>query len=185
MAAISLVLASCGGSGDTEPEGVASIEDLSTDTTATAAANGGDGLAIDEEKMLQFSTCMRDQGIDFPDPVVDSDGNVGFNLMAMRDLADADQDEMDAAFQSCFQYLEGVNLGFERIFDAEFQDDVVVFAGCMRDNGIDMPDPNFSGIMDGESLFPGWEPELDDPDFEAAFDVCQDLLPGIPGIANG
>jgi len=185
MTAISLVLASCGGSGDTEPEGVASIEDLSTETTATAAASDGDGLAIDEEKVLEFSACMREQGIDFPDPVVDSGGNVGFDLMAMRDLADVDEDEMNTAFESCFGYLEGVNFGFERIFDAEFQDDVVVFAGCMRDNGIDMPDPNFSGIMDGEQLFPGWEPELDDPDFEAAFEVCQDLLPGIPGLATG
>jgi hypothetical protein len=78
-----------------------------------------------------------------------------------------------------------VSFGFERVFEADFQDDVVVFAGCMRENGIDMPDPDFAGILEGRQLFPGWQPELDDPDFEAAFEACEDLLPGIPGIANG
>jgi len=183
-ATVALVIAACGGDDDTS-DGVASIDELSTETTSTAAPSGEDELAIDEESVLQFSSCMRDEGIDFPDPTVDSDGNVGFDLMAMGELADVDEDEMEAAFEACFQYLEGVDFGFERIFDTEFQDQVVVFAGCMRDNGVDMPDPDFSGIMDGEPLFPGWEPELDDPDFETAFEACEDVLPGIPGIAGG
>lgn len=183
-AVLALTAAACGGD-DSGSDGVASIEDLSTDTTSTTVATATDDeLSIDEDQLLEFTSCMRDEGIDFPDPIVDADGNVGFDLMSMRDMATVDEDEMQAAFDSCFQYLEGVNFGFERIFDAEFQDQVVVFAGCMRENGIDMPDPNFSRIMEGEPLFPGWEPELDDPDFEAAFEACEDLLPGIPGIAN-
>ena len=181
-AVLALVVAACGGGG--ESEGVASIADLSQVTTSTAAPLADD-LVIDEEKVLAFAACMRDGGIDFPDPVVDSDGNVGFDLMAMRDLAEVDEEEINAAFEPCVFHLEGVNFGFERVFDAEFQDEVVVFAACMRDNGIDMPDPDFSGIMEGRPLFPGWEPELDDPDFEVAFEACEDLLPGIPGIAGG
>jgi len=185
MMTLVVVAGACGG-GDDKTEGVASIDDLSGETTSTAvAAATDDELSIDEDKLLEFTSCMRDAGIDFPDPIVDSDGNVGFDLMAMRDMADVPEDEMQAAFDNCFQHLEGVNFGFERVFDAEFQDQVVVFAGCMRENGIDMPDPDFSGIMEGEPLFPGWEPDLDDPDFEAAFDACEDMLPGIPGIAGG
>lgn len=183
IALLVLVAAACGGGDDEASDGIASLEDLATETTA-AQGDSTDDPAIDEEKVLQFSACMRDSGIDFPDPVVDAEGNVGFDLMGMRDLADVDEDEIQAAFDGCFQYLEGVNFGFERVFDVDFQDQVVVFAGCMRENGIDMPDPDFSGIMEGEQLFPGWEPELDDPDFETAFDACEDLLPGIPGIAG-
>ncbi|MCP3975388.1 MAG: hypothetical protein GY720_12965 [bacterium] len=184
IAAVVLVAAGCGG--DDADDGVASIEDLSDTTTSTLAApTAGDELVLDEEKVLAFSACMRDGGIEFPDPVVDSDGNVGFDLLAMRDLGEIDEAELQAAFEPCVEYLEGVNFGFERVFDTDFQDEVVVFAGCMRENGIDMPDPDFSGIMEGSPLFPGWEPEIDDPDFEAAFEACEELLPGIPGIAGG
>ena len=184
IAVLALVAAGCGGD-DTADDGVASIEDLSGATTTTVASQPNDTeLALDEEKVLAFAACMRDGGVDFPDPVVDSDGNVGFDLLAMRDLGEVDEAEMEAAFESCFQHLEGVNFGFERVFETDFQDEVVVFAGCMRENGIDMPDPDFSGIMEGSPIFPGWEPELDDPDFEAAFAACEDLLPGIPGISG-
>jgi len=184
IAAFALALSACGG--DDDGDGVASIDDLSDETTSTtAAATSEDELVIDEEKVLAFAACMRDGGIDFPDPVVDADGNVGFDLTAMRDLADVDEDTINAAFEPCAYHLEGVNFGFEQVFDAEFQDDVLVFAGCMRENGIDMPDPDFTGIMEGRSPFGDWQPDMDDPDFEGALEACEDLLPGIPGIANG
>jgi len=185
IAALVVAAGACGG--DEEGDGVASIEDLSDVTTSTMAdpVATEDELVIDEEKVLAFASCMRDGGIDFPDPVVDAEGNVGFDLMAMRDLADVDEDEINAAFEPCAHHLEGVNFGFEQVFDAEFQDEVLVFAGCMRDNGIDMPDPDFSGIMEGRPLFGNWQPDMEDPDFEAAFEACEELLPGIPGIAGG
>ena len=103
----------------------------------------------------------------------------------MSGLAEVDEAELQATFELCAQYLEGVNFGFERVFETEFQDQVVVFAGCMRENGVNMPDPDFSGILEGRSLFPGWEPEPNDPDFEAALESCEDQLPGIPGLAGG
>ena len=53
----------------------------------------------------------------------------------------------------------------------------------MRDNGFDMPDPDFANLTTTGRLYP--EFDLDDPDFESAFEACQDSLPGIPGIAGG
>ncbi len=179
-----LGLPACGG-GDGGGSGVASIEDLAEVTSTSAAAAPSEAGPSDEEKVLEFAACMRNGGIDFPDPVVDADGNVGFDLAAMGGLADIDEAELEAAFEPCVPYLEGVNFGFERVFEAEFQDQVVEFAGCMRENDIDMPDPDFAGILEGRPLFPGWEPDLTDPDFEAALETCEDKLPGIPGIAGG
>jgi hypothetical protein len=177
-----LLAASCGGGNDSN-RGVASIDDLSTETTATTASpSAGDDPATDEEKVLEFAACMREQGIDFPDPVVDSDGNVGFDLTMLQKLVDVDRDELEKAFEPCAPFLEGVDFGFDRIFDAEFQDDLVAFSECMRANGFDIPDPDFTGLAEGKPLYP--QLNLDDPDFEAAFDACRDTLPGIPGIAN-
>ena len=176
-----VALTACGG--DDDSLGVASIDDVA-DTTPPAVAGEDPSAGGDEAAVIQFAECMRRGGIDFPDPIVDAEGDVGFDLLALRDLADVDQDDLEAAFEDCFEYLEGVSFGFEQVFEAEFQDAVLEFSVCMRANGFDMPDPDFSALLSGGPLYPV-EPDIDDPDFEAAFDECQDTLPGIPGIAGG
>lgn len=182
--ALVLIVVACGG--DESDDRVASIDDVVTSTASSSPTTQPPAEAeSDEEAVLEFASCMRDRNIDFPDPIVDSEGNVGFDFDSLGDLTQMDQDELETAFEACVPLLASVSFGFERIFETDFQDDVVVFAGCMRENGIDMPDPDFAGILEGRQLFPGWEPELDDPDFEAAFEACEDLLPGIPGIAGG
>ena len=42
--------------------------------------------------------------------------------------------------------LEGVTLGRQQRDLTEFQDTFLEFASCMRDNGYDMPDPDFSNF---------------------------------------
>lgn len=180
-----VVLAACGGGDGAAGDGVASIDDLATTSVApgpaeeSAAAGGGDEAAV-----LEFAGCMRSGGIDFPDPELDSDGNVGFDLEALRDLAEVDEEELESAFEECIGLLEGVSFGFEQIFEAEFQDAILEFAVCMRANGFDMPDPDFSQLTTTGQIF-GEQLDINDPDFEAAFELCQDTLPGIPGIAEG
>lgn len=183
LVVLAVVGAACGGDAEAD-RGVASIEDLSTVTTSTVGeAPASDELVMDEEAVLAFAACMREGGIDFPDPVVDSDGNVGFDLVAMRALTDVDETELEAAFESCVALLAGVSFGFERIFETEFQDDLVAFSVCMRENGFDMPDPDFSALTSSGRLYPN-DIDPDDPDFETAFEACQDALPGIPGISS-
>ncbi|MCP4966285.1 MAG: hypothetical protein GY926_13765 [bacterium] len=175
---LTLIAAACGG--DDSSDAVASLEGVAT-TTSTAPVE--DELDDDEAAVLEFAACMRDGGIDFPDPVVDSNGNVGFDLLALRDLADVDQTEIEAAFEPCAPFLQGVNFGFDRVFETEFQDELVEFSACMRANGFDMPDPDFSALTGTGQLYP--EFDLDDPDFETAFEACEESLPGIPGISGG
>ena len=176
---LTLIATACGGD-DEGGDAVASLEDVATTTSAAPADDELDG---DEAAVLEFAACMRDGGIDFPDPVVDSNGNVGFDLFALRDLADVDQAEIEAAFEPCAPLLQGVNFGFDRVFETEFQDELVAFSACMRDNGFDMPDPDFSALTGTGQLYP--EFDLEDPDFESAFEACEESLPGIPGISGG
>jgi len=172
-----LLVSGCSGGDDA---GVASME--GSTTTDGGAAQQPDTFELDEEAVLGFAACMREEGIDFPDPVVDRDGNVGFDLLTLRKVGQVDEDALTAAFENCSSHLEGVEFGFEQLFNAEFQDQLVAFSGCMRDHGFDMPDPDFSDLGESGRLYPPFD--VNDPDFDVAFDACRDALPGIPGIAN-
>ena len=192
---LGLVAAACGGDAD-GGLGVASLE--------TGGADVGDAIVTDEEisseadqeqAMLNFAACMRDNGVDIDDPVVDADGNVQFG--AFRTAVPADEFDpaaMDAAFAECQENLEGISLGrgggdFDR---TELEDTMVEYAACMRENGFDMPDPDFSGFgpgLGGESDRSTGGPfggiDFNDPDFIAAQETCQELLSGFRGPGQG
>jgi hypothetical protein len=186
LVALVLILAACGGS-DADDE-VATLED----TTETTQAPVGEQETDAEESLLEFAQCMRDNGVpDFPDPQLDSSGNIRpFGGAGGPGQLDADQDTLEAAFEACSEIVEGlIQDAFRMIDQTEFQDNFLEFAECMRENGIDMPDPDFSqgfGPGLGRGLFGDIDP--DDPAFQDAAEECSsvfegsfDLRPGSPG----
>ena len=130
-----------------------------------AAATGQPDQST-RQAMADFAECMRKEGIDFPDP-----GQGGFRLKG-------DPDEIGAAEEACKELREKIEppeLSDEQ--EAEFKDAALAHARCMREEGIDFPDPEFSGdggarINLGKS---GIDP--DDADFKAAQEKCEDELP--------
>jgi hypothetical protein len=123
----------------------------------------------DEEKAQEFVDCMRDNGIDLPDP--EPDGNGGFDF----GMADAGVDRTSPAFreaiQACRDKLPGG--GDLNLDDPEVQAQMQEFAQCMRDNGVDVPDPEPGGGFGGSlgDLDPS------SPAVKAALEACQDKLP--------
>ncbi len=184
LAVLVLVAAACGGDGDASG-GVASLESGNTTTEPPdEAAVGVAGEADQEQAMLDFAACMRDNGVDIEDPTVDAEGNVQFGgFRGAVQQGDFDREAIDAALVECEQYLEGIALGrgggdFDR---TELEDTMVEYAGCMRENGYDMPDPDFSSFGPGAGGEPGQggpfgSIDFDDPDFVAAQTECQDIL---------
>jgi len=161
---IALVLTACGGGTDTAE--VASIGDTA-DATATDTAEA----LSDEEAMIEFAACMRDQDMDFPDPSVDANGNPRFEF---EDPESIDQDAMFEAGEQCRDLIEGVVLNLLDFDTAEFDDTFLEYAGCMREQGIDdIPDSIdlTSIIQDGDLPF---DPE--DPAFIAADEQCRDIF---------
>src|SRR5207253_2334340 len=65
----------CSGSGPDSNNGVASIKTASDKTTDTNQANKGKNKTSPEGAMLAFARCMREHGIDMPDP--DTSGGGG------------------------------------------------------------------------------------------------------------
>ena len=164
IAVIALSLAACGGGDDAAD--VASIDDtadaLSTDTTE--ALN-------DEEALIEFAACMRDQGMDFPDPSVDANGLPRFDF---EDPETIDQDAMFEAGEECRYLIEGVVLNLLDFDTAEFDDTFLEYAACMREQGFeDIPDSlDLTSVIEGGGL--PFDPE--DPAFIAADEQCRDIF---------
>ena len=176
IVAFALLVAACGGS---DSEGVASLN--ATETT-TAQDVSVDAAVSDEDALLEFSACLRENGIeDFEDPTINADGVPEFNLRSLG--GEHDREEMQAAFEACQDDLEGIAFGPGSIDLTEMEDTLVEFSACMRDNGYDMPDPDLSnfgsggtgGGGEGGGLF-GGELDRNDPDFISAMGECQYLF---------
>lgn len=194
LTAVAVVAAACGESAD---EGVATLSGADAVVLEAETAAAG----ADEDALLAFAACMRDNGVpDFEDPAVNADGSVDFGRGGGEGaFDDVDRDVMEGAFGACQGDLDGVAFGpGGGDFDmTEMEDTMVEFASCMRNNGYDMDDPDLSnfgpgGNGAGESgeeggLFGGFNE--DDPKYQVAFDVCQDILagfePGGAGVAGG
>ena len=125
LVAASLAFAACG-SGDPE-----------------ATAGSGDQQAKFREAGLKFARCMREHGVDMPDPKAGPGGGI---MLRGPDIGPEDKSKMDAAQKACQKYLESVRppeLSKEQ--EQKFKDRALKFAQCMREHGIDMPDPQFEG----------------------------------------
>jgi hypothetical protein len=185
LATIALVLAACGGSDD---GGVATLEDTPSDDGLQQTVEDAAGAADDEQALLSFAACMRDNGVEaFPDPVLNADGSVEFTGSGQDPFAGVDNDTAEAAVNACIGELEGVAFapGGSDFDLNEIQDALVEFAACMRDNGIDFDDPDLgNAFADGEVANPFGELDLSDPDVVAAIEECQDVFTGF-GLGFG
>ena len=173
---LALVAAACSDSGDSSE--IASLEADSANTSDDDSAADVDQVAQSEAAMLAFTQCLRDQGIDVDDPTMDADGNMQLppiNIEVPDVVADPDElpdmSEFEDMIAPCEEHLEGVVSTFSSADTTEIEDMLLAYAECMRDNGVDIPDPDFSsggGVIDLGAI--GGE------DFEAAEAACSPLL---------
>lgn len=184
LAAFALVLAACGTSADGE---VATLEDTVTTAPQSSADQQDDDA---EEALLEFARCMRDNGIpEFPDPELDQNGNLQLFGGGGPGQLGADRSTIEAGFDECGDLIEGlISQAFRDIDQSEFQDNFLEFAVCMRDQGIDMADPDFSGGFGpgeggGRGLFGDIDPQ--DPAFQEAAEECQGIFEGGFGQRGG
>lgn len=192
-AVVVLMTAACGGSG-----GAGGIASLESDPGAGTATSAATGTTVDtEQAMLDFAQCMRDQGIDMADPVPNEDGHYSLRQVfgggTDRQSGSASREATRAAREACAPYLEGVTQQFARPDATEMQDLMVEYAACMRENGVDMPDPDFAsegsgGQGPGSRLgFNTGDYDRSDPTFQAADEACREIFGGsnLPGFLGG
>ena len=143
---------------------------------------GGDSAATREQKnrdaQLAYARCMRENGIDMPDP---SPNQRGIQLSVPKGTSPDKVDEADKACQKHLEAVKGPDLSPEQ--EKKFQEAALAQARCMREHGIDMPDPTFDdkgratirikGNSGGKSA-----PGPEDPKFQKAMEACRKEAPG-------
>jgi hypothetical protein len=120
--------------------------------------------------MLKYAQCMRDHGVDMPDP----DPNGGLSIQ----IGAGDKAKFGAAQEACKSMLP--NGGVPPTPSAEDLEKARQFAQCMRDHGVTDfpdPDPNAGGIRINGDANSDLNP--DNPTFKAAQEACNSLMPGI------
>ena len=193
IATMAVLVAAC--SSDDASQ-VASISDAAIIDSAAddAASDAEPSSASDEEAILAFSACMRDNGLDdFEDPEIGADGEIVFGFRQLAQAGEVDRETVRAAMDACREHLEGLSFGPGTIDRSEIEDELYEFAACMRDNGYDMPDPDVSGIGTpgeggGQGDGPFGEIDPEDAEFQAALEACQDVFEGgvrLPGAGGG
>jgi hypothetical protein len=173
LLAVALAVAGCGGGGG-KSEGVASLGGGKPTSTTSSG-----GSSDPRQGALAWARCMRQHGIDMPDPRFDAAGRMAQQLPRG---VDPDTPRFKAANQACKQYLP--NGGEPGKVDPQAHQKMLAFARCMRQHGMNIPDPQPDGGIDVDGA-KGVDP--DDPRFQAAEQACQRYLPEGDGgrVASG
>jgi hypothetical protein len=171
LAGLSLLGVGCGGS---SPSGVAHV----ASTTAGTSASGSPGAAGKGDPAA-YSACMRKHGVaNFPDP--DSRGGIKITFSRTADGKTTGVDTNSPQFAKAQQACHGLLPNGGRPSAAAQQKEVqqaLKFAQCMRSHGVPkFPDPEVSGGGIKQTIGPSVNPGS--PQFQAAQQACQKLVPG-------
>ena len=156
-----LIFSSCT-IGSEESQGVVTIES----TTATTIV---DEEITFEEGVLDFAQCMREEGINFPDPTFDIDGNPQFDNLEIEN-----EEEFESAFENCEDILRNAlpeQFDLDPEVEAALVDASLEFSQCMRDQGIDFPDPKPGEF--GFFAFRDADIDFSSEAVQEAFEICQ------------
>ena len=157
-AALLLVLAgttACGSG----PDGGAGVATAGGRTAPTASASPSQDP---RDAAVAFAKCLREHGVQVADP--DDRGTVTLGG------DEADERALRAAHEACKDKAPAVGLGPSGGLDAAAQERMLKFARCMREHGVDMPDPGADG---GVRMEIGRDVDPEDEEFRAAQQACR------------
>lgn len=156
-----LIFSACTIGGE-ESQGVVTIEST-TETTIV------DEEITFEEGVLDFAQCMREEGINFPDPTFDIDGNPQFDNLEIEN-----EEEFENAFENCEDILRNAlpeQFDLDPEVEAALVDASLEFSQCMREQGIDFPDPKPGEF--GFFAFRDADIDFTSEAVQNAFEICQ------------
>jgi hypothetical protein len=141
-----------------------------------SSSAGGSGAAAgsEEEAALEFTECLRAHGVEVEDP---KPGQKNIELPGMGDLTSK------KALAACNGKLGTAGQELSSGEQEDFKEGALALAQCLREQGIDMGDPEFLGPGKFHLDIAGIDTES--PAFKAAQEVCAGKLPELSGISVG
>jgi hypothetical protein len=171
---LSLLASACGGSSGAK---VAQVGTTSSAKGSGSSSGSGSG------DPRAYSACMRGHGVpNFPDP--DSKGRIeitsGKSASGQPTGVDVNSPQFKRAQKACQKLLPNGGRP-SAAQQAKEQQAALKFAQCMRSHGV----PNFPDPKAGGALTVGKKTGVDPntPQFKAAAQTCQKLVPGSPIVA--
>jgi hypothetical protein len=171
----------CGGGSNSK------VASLGKSNSSSSQGSTGDAKKSFQDALLEFSKCMRQHGVDLPDPTFDDTGAGGVAMVGgdPSKMPSPDSAVYKAAQTACQPILDAVEKTFgpqSAEEQAKMRDRALAFAKCMRSKGVDVPDPTFDdnggmkieahgGPPDGSSSG-DVQTATPDPKFEEAAKVC-------------
>ncbi|WP_330289940.1 hypothetical protein [Streptomyces sp. NBC_00576] len=149
---MAFALTGCGGDDSGSKVPTAASGGATTASGSSAGDGSGDDVATYVAAQGKYVKCLRDNGIDAPDP--DAKGNIDFgggdNLRALKK-----DPKFKTASVACAEYLtavpESVEKGNQPALTAAQIKVKQEYATCMQKNGAaDFPDPGADGLGQGE-----------------------------------
>jgi hypothetical protein len=134
---------------------------------------------------LKFAACMRQHGVDVPDPqrgsgggIVMKSGGPGKGGPSEKGLLGPDNPKFKAAEKQCGKYIvAGGGRAPSPAQQAKANDAFIGYARCMRGKGINFPDPQISA--NGVKMMLGKGVRPDSPKFKAADKACHPMLSAV------
>ncbi|MGR7001834.1 hypothetical protein ACU686_33680 [Yinghuangia aomiensis] len=162
--ALLLVLSACSSGGsDDGKDGVASLGDQGKGSSVPPKAAAGE-----KGDMVKYAGCMREHGIDMPDP--NADGSMAAMAMPAAGGADsAEMKKMEDASNACRTWLPNGGEVSEKDKAAQRENDLKL-AKRLREHGMDVPDP-----QPGQNGLTIAQDASDPNKSDAAFKAC---MPG-------
>ncbi len=107
--------------------------------TSTTAGKVSSSVLTFDEWQIAFAKCLREQGVDAPDPSA-SGGGVSLG-------GGGDEAAMNTAAKTCSDKLGQVPAPPGGKSQEESKKEVLQVAKCLRENGFDVPDPGTNQAM--------------------------------------
>ncbi|MGR4884638.1 hypothetical protein ACIPUC_35240 [Streptomyces sp. LARHCF249] len=104
---------------------------------SASGGGSGSGSGTDADNAVKMRQCLREHGIDAPDP------KPGQDPRGMTVGGGADPEKMQEAMKACG--MGGPGSGKEPT--QEEKDKELAWIRCMRENGVQLKDPEYSGGM--------------------------------------
>ncbi|CAB4702499.1 MAG: hypothetical protein F2934_00350 [Actinobacteria bacterium] len=137
---LALALSACGGAAAS----TAKVASLSSGPAGTDATASTEPLS-DQASIVKFASCLRDEGLDVPDPKFDANGNLDGRIFERGGAIDPRSDNVRAAIETCRGLVGNVRLGpgGGRFNPEQMQAAFNDFTSCLRSQGLDVEDVTF------------------------------------------